>query len=105
MMNREMYAQFGNAIAHLAEQAPKIEIPDAERVKRAKTVMLEKMDRNLAVDLESCVRCGYCADACQFSVQNDNPDLIPTHKLDLLRRVWRREVAPCPGCGNRSPGM
>ena len=94
MMNREMYAQFGNAIAHLAEQAPKIEMPDAERVKRAKTVMLEKMDRNLAVDLESCVRCGYCADACQFSVQNDDPDLIPTHKLDLLRRVWRREVAP-----------
>lgn len=93
-MNREMYAQFGNAIAHLAEQAPKVEMPDAQRVQRAKAVMLQKMDRNLAVDLESCVRCGYCADACQFSVQNDDPDLIPTHKLDLLRRVWRRELAP-----------
>ncbi|WP_298288624.1 (Fe-S)-binding protein [Thiomonas sp.] len=89
-----MYTQFGNAIAHLAEQAPKVDLPDAERVQRAKAVMREKIDRNLAVDLEACVRCGYCADACQFSVQSDDPGLIPTRKLELMRRVWRRELAP-----------
>ncbi len=94
MMNRQMYTQFGNAIAHLAEQAPKVDLPDAERVQRAKAVMREKIDRNLAVDLEACVRCGYCADACQFSVQSDDPGLIPTRKLELMRRVWRRELAP-----------
>ena len=94
MMDTAMYAQFGEAIAHLADQAPRVDLPDTERVGRAKAVMRDKIDRTLAVDLEACVRCGYCADACQFSVQNDDPDLIPTRKLDLLRRVWRRELAP-----------
>lgn len=77
MIDRQMYTQFGNAIAHLAEQAPQVDLPDAERVQRAKEVMRQKIDRNLAVDLQACVRCGSCADASQFSVQSDDPGLIP----------------------------
>jgi len=56
--------------------------------------MLSKMDRQMAVDLESCVKCGYCSEACHFFVQTNEPKYVPTRKLDLLRRVYGREVSP-----------
>jgi ferredoxin len=48
----------------------------------------------MAVDLESCVKCGYCAEACHFHVAIGDPKYVPTRKLDLLRRVYGREVSP-----------
>jgi len=48
----------------------------------------------MAVDLEACVKCGYCSEACHFFVQTNEPKYVPTRKLDLLRRVYGREVSP-----------
>ena len=94
MIDYEVFRQFGTAISHLGEMARKVDMPDAERVARAKEVMLSKIDRQMAVDLESCVKCGYCAEACHFHVQTNDPKYVPTRKLDLLRRVYGREVSP-----------
>ena len=94
MIDMNLFHQFGQAVAGLGEKAEPVTMSDADRVSRAKKVMHEKIDRPLAFDLDSCVRCGYCEDACHFSVQSDNPDLVPTRKLELLRRLWRREMAP-----------
>ena len=94
MIDYEVFRQFGDAIAHLGEMAQKTEIPDEQRVRRAKQVMLSKIDRSMAVDLESCVKCGYCSEACHFFVQTNEPKYVPTRKLDLLRRVYGREVSP-----------
>ena len=94
MIDYEVFRQFGDAIAHLGEMAQKSEIPDEQRVRRAKQVMLSKIDRQMAVDLEACVKCGYCSEACHFFVQTNEPKYVPTRKLDLLRRVYGREVSP-----------
>jgi len=40
------------------------------------------------------VKCGYCSEACHFFVQTNEPKYVPTRKLDLLRRVYGREVSP-----------
>jgi Fe-S oxidoreductase len=94
MIDYDVFRQFGEAITHLGEMARKVEMPDTERVARAKAVMLAKIDRPMAVDLESCVKCGYCSEACHFHVQTGDPKYTPTRKLDLLRRVYGREVSP-----------
>ncbi|HYT47897.1 MAG TPA: (Fe-S)-binding protein, partial [Burkholderiales bacterium] len=94
MIDYNVFRQFGEAIRHLGEMAQKVELADDERVERAKTVMLTKIDRQMAVDLESCVKCGYCAEACHFYVETGDPKYVPTRKLDLLRRVYGREVSP-----------
>jgi len=94
MIDMGVFRQFGEAITHLGEMAQKVEMPDEERVSRAKATMLAKMDRGLALDLESCVNCGYCAEACHFHVATDDPKYVPTRKLELLRRVYGRERSP-----------
>ena len=94
MIDYEVFKQFGEAITHLGEMAAPTDMPPAERVERAKAVMHAKIDRGLALDLESCVNCGYCSEACQYFVQTGDPQYTPSRKLDLLRRVYRREIAP-----------
>ncbi len=47
-----------------------------------------------ALHLESCVRCGLCADACHFYLTTGDPKYTPVHKLEPLRRAYLREVGP-----------
>lgn len=91
MIDMTVFKQFQGAIAHLGEMAKPEPIADDERVVRAKAVMRRKTDRALALDLESCVNCGYCSEACHFYQGTQDPKYTPTRKLDLLRRVHARE--------------
>ncbi|WP_332827094.1 (Fe-S)-binding protein [Ramlibacter sp.] len=84
---------FLEAIRHLPEMARIEPMEDAERVARAKGVMRAKMDRSLALDLEACVSCGYCSEACHVYRATDDPRFAPSRKLDLLRRLHQRETA------------
>lgn len=93
MIDMAVFKQFQGAIAHLGEMAKPEPIADEERVARAKAVMRRKTDRSLALDLESCVNCGYCSEACHFYQGTQDPKYTPTRKLDLLRRVHARESA------------
>jgi Fe-S oxidoreductase len=91
MIDMAVFKQFQGAIAHLGEMAKPEPIADDERVARAKAVMRRKTDRALALDLESCVNCGYCSEACHFYQGTQDPKYTPTRKLELLRRVHARE--------------
>ena len=93
MIDMAIFKQFQGAIAHLGEMAKPEPLADDERVARAKAVMRRKTDRPLALDLESCVNCGYCSEACHFYQGTQDPKYTPTRKLDLLRRVHAREGA------------
>ena len=47
----------------------------------------------VATYLETCVRCGLCAEACHYYLAenisgNPRPDLVPAHKGDLLRKIY-----------------
>lgn len=93
MIDMNVFHGFLEAIRHLPEMARPQELDDGERVARAKEVMRRKMDRGLALDLEACVHCGYCSEACHFFQATQDPRFAPSRKLDLLRRFHARETA------------
>ncbi len=93
-VNMEAFQQFYGAVQRLGETAPQDELSDEERVRRAKAKMIEKIDARMATDLESCVHCGMCAEACPFYITTHDGKYTPVHKLFLLRRVFRRELSP-----------
>ncbi|MDZ4075028.1 MAG: (Fe-S)-binding protein [Hylemonella sp.] len=93
MIDMAVFKQFQEAIRHLGEMAQPEALGDEERLARAKAVMHDKTDRALALDLESCVNCGYCSEACHFYQSTQDPKYTPTRKLDLLRRVHMRETS------------
>ena len=92
--NMEMFQQFAQNLAHLGEGAQQVQMSDAERVSTAKETFVRKLDGNMAVDLESCIHCGHCASACHFYTGTEDPKYVPIRKLDLLKRVYRRELSP-----------
>ena len=94
MIDMNKFRQFGQALANLGQSAIRPQIDADEQVRRAKDVILEELDRDVVMDLDACIHCGYCAEACQFSVDTNDPRLVPTRKLALMRRVYRREAAP-----------
>src|SRR5690348_7021322 len=85
---------FASRLKELEQRAPPLPLPDAERVRRAKRVMLEQLDSRTAMDLETCVHCGMCAEACHFYESTQDPKYTPIHKAHLLRKVYRRELSP-----------
>lgn len=93
MIDMGVFHGFLEAIRHLPEAARPLPMDDAQRVARAKSVMREKMDRSLALDLEACVHCGYCSEACHFYQGTQDPKYAPNRKLDLLRRFHARETS------------
>ncbi|MFN4004041.1 MAG: (Fe-S)-binding protein [Hylemonella sp.] len=93
MIDMNVFRQFQQAIGQLGQLAQPPALSDEERVERAKAVMRRKIDRALAMDLESCVHCGYCSEACHFYQSTQDPAYTPSRKLDLLRRVHARETA------------
>jgi Fe-S oxidoreductase len=86
--------EFEARVKGLKELAPPLTVPAGERVRRAKQVMLERLDSHTAMDLETCVHCGMCAEACHFYESTQDPQYTPIHKAYLLRKVYRRELSP-----------
>ncbi len=93
-VNMEVFHQFLGQIAQLGARAKPARLSDQERVQQAKSVLREGLRAEQAGDLESCMHCGLCAEACHFRVGTDNPRYTPAAKFQLARRVYRREVGP-----------
>jgi Fe-S oxidoreductase len=47
--------------------------------------------RSLKVFLDSCVRCGACADKCHFWLGSGDPKNMPVLRAELLRSVYRKD--------------
>ena len=95
-MNLAMTAidQLQEDFGALAARAAPTEMPDAERVARAKHVFMKRISIGLAMNLESCIDCGMCSEACHFYLATRDPNYAPVKKLELLRRFYRRELTP-----------
>jgi Fe-S oxidoreductase len=93
-VDKAVFQQFRTSIERLGETAAPNEVPREQWVERAKDVFIDKLDARMAMDLECCIHCGMCAEACHFYEATENPKYTPIHKLDLLRRVYRRELSP-----------
>ncbi len=54
---------------------------EADRRDAAMRGFIHEFGAVAAAHLESCVRCGMCANACHFYVSTGNPIYTPIHKL------------------------
>lgn len=91
----EAFAMFYGMAASIKDLAsPEPEMTEAERVGAAKGVFLKAIDAEMATQLDACVKCGACAQACQYSIGTNDPKYTPVLKLELLKRVYDRELSP-----------
>ena len=73
----------------------KIDLPGQRRADW-KEVMLKKMAevlekyRSVRLFMDICVRCGACADKCQFFLGSGDPKNMPVARADLFRKVYKR---------------
>jgi Fe-S oxidoreductase len=65
--------------------------PDARRAARE---FVAQAGRDAAFQLESCVHCGQCADACHFHLVSGDPRHTPIYKLQPMLKAYEREAAP-----------
>lgn len=67
---------------------------DAARVDAAIGSFVREFGVTASLHMESCVRCGLCADACHFRISTGDPKYTPIRKLEPLRRAYLHEVSP-----------
>lgn len=84
-------SKFQEIVAGLAGRARAPEGSEEERVERAKNVFRKRLDAGMAMNLECCLRCGMCAEACHFYESTQDPQYTPVHKVAPLRRFYMRE--------------
>jgi Fe-S oxidoreductase len=65
--------------------------PDARKAARE---FAAQIGRDVAFQLEACVHCGQCAQACHFYLVTGDPRYTPVHKLQPMVRAYQREKAP-----------
>ena len=85
---------FDDALQDIEPSVERKGLSDKERVRRAKQAFMRKLDGRKAVDMETCLHCGMCAEACPFYETTQDERYAPVHKYRLLRRVYRRELSP-----------
>ena len=88
------FREFRESLNRLGTDVPGDGLSDDERVRRAKETFFDKLDANMAVDLETCIHCGMCAEACHFYEATQDEKYAPVYKFDPLRRFYRREMSP-----------
>jgi len=67
---------------------------DVQRVDAAMRSFVREFGVTAALHMESCVRCGMCAEACHFHVATGEAKYTPVYKLELFRRAYFREASP-----------
>ena len=93
-INKTAFQEFRASLKQLGDKVVYEQMSDAERVRRAKETFTSKLDGRMAVDLETCIHCGMCAEACHFYEATENEAYAPVRKLEPLRRFYRRELSP-----------
>lgn len=94
MIERAVIEQFQSRVAQASKTAPAVDKSAEQRLADAKHVLSKGLDREMAVDLECCLHCGMCAEACHFYEGTKDPRYTPVHKVAPLRRHYRRELGP-----------
>lgn len=67
---------------------------DSARVDAAMRSFVAEFSVTAALHMESCVRCGLCAQACHFHLTTGDPKYTPVYKLEPFRRAYQREASP-----------
>jgi len=93
-VDKAAFDDFCASIDKLGAATPTAGPGGEERVRRAKKTFMQKLDSSMALDLETCIHCGMCAEACHFYEATQDERYAPVYKLEPLRRFYRRELSP-----------
>lgn len=80
------------ASERLLKQLGLIPVPDDKKVEVALKHLdaIRKENRPFVMAMESCVKCGLCAENCHTYLGTHDPTDIPTNRADLIRKVYKR---------------
>ncbi len=67
---------------------------DKLRIDAAMHSFVSEFGITTALHMESCVRCGQCAQACHFYVTTGEAKYTPIYKLEPFRRAYLRQTSP-----------
>ena len=95
-MNTEAMSlqDFRSKLKEMRVDMPGRELTDEDRVRRAKKAFAQKLNGHRAVDMDTCLQCGMCAEACHFYEATQDERYAPVYKFRPLRRFYRREMSP-----------
>jgi len=65
-------------------------IYSTEVCQKALNLLQSKLNGKLLTHLNSCVRCGLCADSCHYYLSEKSPKHIPGQKVEVLSSIYRR---------------
>jgi Fe-S oxidoreductase len=69
-------------------------LPDPQRLASALDTFVADFGPRAAAYMDSCVRCGLCAEACHFYVTTGDPKYTPVHKILPFERAYARRSGP-----------
>lgn len=67
-------------------------VPKEERPQKALEAMKEVLSkrRSVATYLDTCTKCGACAERCHYYLGTNDPYNMPAHRVDLFRQVYKK---------------
>ena len=68
-----------------------VPVPDDRKVEEALKHLKHLVEkyRPLMLAMESCTKCGHCAENCHTYLGTRDPNNIPTNRADLFRKAWK----------------
>lgn len=67
-------------------------VPEKDRprkiIKAMEAVLKER--RSVATYMDTCTKCGACAERCHFYIGTEDPYNMPAHRVDLFRKVYKK---------------
>ncbi|MGB9904033.1 MAG: (Fe-S)-binding protein [Desulfotomaculales bacterium] len=90
-----LYKGMAQPVRATAEELKKLRlvpVPEEKRVEEALKMLdnARKKFRSFVLAMESCVKCGACAEACHSYRGTKDPNNIPTNRAELIRKIYRR---------------
>jgi Fe-S oxidoreductase len=64
---------------------------DSERVQKAMQSFAHDFGAQVALNIESCIHCGMCAEACHFYIATEDAKYTPILKVEPFKKAFRRE--------------
>jgi Fe-S oxidoreductase len=71
-----------------------LDAPNAPDARTAARAFVARTGRDAAFQLEACINCGRCAEACHFHLVTGDPRYTPVYKLRPMVQAYQRERAP-----------
>ncbi|SFQ98399.1 (Fe-S)-binding protein [Desulfoscipio geothermicus] len=67
-------------------------VPDEQKPEKALEFLdqIRKKFRSFVMAMESCTKCGQCAENCHTYLGTRDPNNIPTNRAELIRKIYKR---------------